>query len=98
MLLLVGLTGGIGTGKSEVTNILRRKNYAVIDTDKIARSGFFMNINFKCSYKVVKPGKKAYKIIKEQFGNEFFTDNGQLDRIKLGAKVFTDSKVIHECV
>ena len=40
MLLLVGLTGGIGTGKSAVTNILRKKNYAVIDTDKIARAGY----------------------------------------------------------
>jgi len=40
MLLLVGLTGGIGTGKSAVTNILRKKNYTVIDTDKIARAGY----------------------------------------------------------
>ncbi|CAK5056333.1 unnamed protein product [Meloidogyne enterolobii] len=80
MLLLVGLTGGIGTGKSAVTNILRKKNYTVIDTDKIARA-------------VVEPGKKAHKRIKEEFGIEYFKDDDQLDRIKLGTKVFADSEM-----
>ncbi|KAL7074386.1 hypothetical protein ACQ4LE_006299 [Meloidogyne hapla] len=80
MLLLVGLTGGIGTGKSAVTNILRKKNYTVIDTDKIART-------------VVEPGKKAHKRIREEFGNEYFTNDGQLDRVKLGEKVFADSEM-----
>nr|CAD2188928.1 unnamed protein product [Meloidogyne enterolobii] len=67
MLLLVGLTGGIGTGK-------------IIDTDKIARA-------------VVEPGKKAHKRIKEEFGIEYFKDDDQLDRVKLGAKVFADSEM-----
>uniref|UniRef100_A0A914MIQ4 Dephospho-CoA kinase n=1 Tax=Meloidogyne incognita TaxID=6306 RepID=A0A914MIQ4_MELIC len=80
MLLLVGLTGGIGTGKSAVTNILRKKNYTVIDTDKIARA-------------VVEPGKKAHKRIKEEFGIEYFKDDDQLDRVELGAKVFADSEM-----
>ncbi|KAF7638761.1 hypothetical protein Mgra_00001842 [Meloidogyne graminicola] len=80
MLLLIGLTGGIGTGKSSVTNILRKKKYAIIDTDKIARS-------------VVEPGRKAHKRIKEEFGSEFFNGNDQLDRVKLGVKVFADSEM-----
>uniref|UniRef100_A0A183CL19 Dephospho-CoA kinase n=1 Tax=Globodera pallida TaxID=36090 RepID=A0A183CL19_GLOPA len=78
-MFLVGLTGGIGTGKSTVSRILHDLGYSVVDADEIARL-------------VVEPGKKAYKLLRVEFGDSFFDDeNGGMMRRDLIAKaVFAD--------
>jgi dephospho-CoA kinase len=75
--LLVGLTGGIATGKSTVAEILRRLGGEVIDADQLARE-------------VVAPGEPALAEIVREFGDVLQPD-GTLDRKKLGALVFADA-------
>lgn len=77
-MLIVGLTGSIACGKSTVTTRLRQKHgLTVIDLDDLAR-------------RVVEPGRQAYAKIVEAFGKKILTPNGQIDRDKLGALVFSD--------
>lgn len=76
---VIGITGGIGTGKSTVSRILKDLNAYVIDSDEIAGS-------------VVKRGEKALTEIIGFFGTEILTFNGELDRRKLASIVFTDEK------
>ena len=75
--LLVGLTGGIATGKSTVAETLRSLGAEVIDADQLARD-------------VVAPGEPALAEIVREFGDVRNAD-GTLDRKKLGAIVFSDS-------
>jgi len=75
--LLVGLTGGIATGKSTVSEILRRLGCEIIDADQLARD-------------VVEPEQPAWKQIVAEFGRGVVTAEGTLDRKKLGAIVFAD--------
>jgi dephospho-CoA kinase len=75
--LLVGLTGGIATGKSTVADTLRRLGAEVIDADQLARE-------------VVAPGEPALAEIVREFGDVLQPD-GTLDRKKLGAIVFGDT-------
>jgi dephospho-CoA kinase len=75
--LLVGLTGGIATGKSTVSAIFRALGCIVIDADVLARE-------------VVEPGEPAYCAIVEEFGRDVLQPDGALDRKKLGAIVFAD--------
>ncbi|KAG8446911.1 hypothetical protein GDO86_014384 [Hymenochirus boettgeri] len=81
-MFLVGLTGGIASGKSTVVSILRELGCAVIDADVIARQ-------------VVHSGTSAYVHIVQHFGNEILLENGELDREKLGAIIFNDPKKRH---
>jgi len=74
---LVGLTGGIGSGKSTVATRLVLQGAELLDADQIARE-------------VVEPGKPAYRKIVEHFGAEILDDEGFIDRPKLGAIVFRD--------
>ncbi|KAH9520316.1 hypothetical protein Btru_060476 [Bulinus truncatus] len=77
-MFLVGLTGGIASGKSTVAKIFRDElGCACIDADVIARQ-------------VVEPGKVAYKKIKAEFGEEVFSSDGTLKREKLGDIIFHD--------
>jgi dephospho-CoA kinase len=76
--LLVGLTGGIATGKSTVSEMFRRLGCEVIDADLLARE-------------VVAPGEPALARIAEEFGREVLQPDGTLDRKKLGAVVFGDA-------
>jgi dephospho-CoA kinase len=76
--LLVGLTGGIATGKSTVTRMFQDLGCVVIDADVLARE-------------VVERGEAAYRAIVEEFGPEVLLPGGGLDRKKLGAVVFADS-------
>ncbi|XP_012257854.1 dephospho-CoA kinase [Athalia rosae] len=76
-MFIVGLTGGIATGKSTVAAIFREYNIPVIDADQIAR-------------KVVEPGKRAWHKIRKEFGTEVFYESGHLDRTKLGDLIFND--------
>jgi dephospho-CoA kinase len=73
---LIGLTGGIASGKSLVSGLLSAWGAVVIDDDLVARQ-------------VVEPGQPGWKLLYEQFGPEFFTSEGLLDRKKLGALVFS---------
>ncbi|HEX5814801.1 MAG TPA: dephospho-CoA kinase, partial [Methylomirabilota bacterium] len=75
--MLVGLTGGIATGKSTVADTLRRLGAEVIDADQLARE-------------VVAPGEPALAEIVREFGDVLQPD-GTLDRKKLGAIVFGDT-------
>jgi dephospho-CoA kinase len=74
---LVGLTGGIGSGKSTVAERFVAAGAELIDADQVARE-------------VVVPGKPAWKKIVEHFGDEILDDEGFIDRPALGAIVFAD--------
>lgn len=76
--LLVGLTGGIATGKSTVSEMLRRRGAVIIDADLLARE-------------VVAPGEPALAAIADEFGPDVIAADGTLDRKKLGAIVFRDA-------
>src|SRR6185369_3917458 len=75
--LLVGLTGGLATGKSTVSEILKSLGCVVLDADVLARE-------------VVEPGQPALATIAEEFGRDVLGPDGALDRKRLGAIVFTD--------
>jgi dephospho-CoA kinase len=76
--LLVGLTGGIATGKSTVSAMLAHLGARIIDADLLARE-------------VVAPGQRAHAEIVQAFGPEVLQDDGYLDRKRLGAIVFADA-------
>ena len=75
--LSVGLTGGIGSGKSEVLKRLKARGATVVDADLAARE-------------VVAPGTDGYDAVVAEFGSEVVGPDGALDRPKLGAVVFAD--------
>ncbi len=75
--LLVGLTGGIATGKSTVNAMLASPSVRIVDADKLARE-------------VVEPGTPAYQQIVAEFGKEVLQPDGRLDRARLGEAVFPD--------
>jgi dephospho-CoA kinase len=76
-LLLVGLTGGIGSGKSTVGRMLAEKGAVVIDADELAR-------------RAVDPGTPGFRQVLEAFGREIVDPDGALDRERLAALVFSD--------
>lgn len=76
-MLKVGLTGGIGAGKSEVSRLLVECGAVLIDADRIARE-------------VVEPGTPGLAAVVDAFGAEVLTEDGRLDRPKLGSVVFAD--------
>ncbi|MFD9790515.1 dephospho-CoA kinase [Streptomyces sp. NPDC059070] len=78
-MLKVGLTGGIGAGKSEVSRMLVSYGAVLVDADKIARE-------------VVEPGTEGLAAVVEAFGPEILTPEGTLDRPALGAIVFADQR------
>ena len=91
---LIGLTGGIGTGKSAVSSILYKRKFAIIDADLVARSGLFFYQNIRYLFLLVaEPGKRASKRVREEFGDEFFHNDGSVDREKLALVVFSDPEV-----
>ncbi|MFJ6522135.1 dephospho-CoA kinase [Streptomyces filamentosus] len=76
-MLKVGLTGGIGAGKSEVSRLLVSYGAVLIDADRIARE-------------VVEPGTPGLAAVVDAFGDGVLTGDGTLDRPKLGSVVFAD--------
>ena len=74
---LVGLTGGIGSGKSTVAGLLRAKGATVVDADQVARA-------------VVEPGEPALAALVERFGGGILDADGRLDRPALAAIAFAD--------
>ena len=79
--MLIGLTGGIGSGKSTVSKYLSEHGCTIVDADQIARL-------------VVEPGSEALEEIKKVFGAKFLTPDGRLDRKKLGRLVFANKKML----
>jgi dephospho-CoA kinase len=75
--LLVGLTGGIGAGKSTVASMLERHGAVVIDADELAR-------------RAVEPGTHGYAEVLRRFGPEVVALSGELDREQLASMVFAD--------
>lgn len=76
-IIVAGLTGGIGTGKSTVSAIFRRLGAYIIDADEIARN-------------VVRKGTPPWKELTDLFGEEVLNPDGSIDRAKLGEIVFGD--------
>jgi dephospho-CoA kinase len=74
----IGLTGGIGSGKSTVANFLREAGAAIVDTDAISRA-------------LTAPGGAAMPAIAQQFGAEFVATDGALDRDRMRALAFSDT-------
>ncbi len=75
--LIVGLTGGIGSGKTAVSDLFAELGIDIIDADLIARE-------------VVEPGQPALSKIQLKFGNDILLENGSLNRTALREKVFQD--------
>jgi dephospho-CoA kinase len=76
---IIGLTGGIGSGKSTVSDILRELGATVVDADEGARV-------------VVQPGQPALAEIRDRFGAEVLAADGSLDRDRLADMVFKDER------
>lgn len=76
---VIGLTGGIATGKSTISKMFKSFHIPVIDADKIARE-------------VVEPGKTAYDHIVRTFGKGITQGDGTIDRKKLGQIIFSDEQ------
>lgn len=75
--LIVGLTGGIASGKSTVGGFLREHGAVVIDADRVA-------------HEVMAPGGAAYDDVVDRFGRDVLDHDGRIDRVRLGAVVFAD--------
>lgn len=77
MTYAIGLTGGIGSGKTTVANLFATHGIAIIDTDAIAHS-------------ITAPGGAAMPAIRREFGDAFVAPDGSLDRARMRDAVFTD--------
>ena len=80
--MVVGLTGGIGSGKSTVSRILQKKGYPLIDLDKI-------------SHEVIEYPEVIEKLVKA-FGEDILDETGKISRQKLGAVVFGNKEKLRE--
>lgn len=76
---IIGLTGGIGTGKSTVAEFLAEQGATIVNADLVG-------------HEVYLPGRPAYHEIVDEFGKEVVADDGTIDRKKLGTIVFSDPK------
>lgn len=81
-MLLVALTGGIGSGKSTVAELLAAHGASVLDADAVARS-------------VVEPGRPALQALVKRFGDGILHPDGSLDRAALAAVAFVDDESRH---
>jgi len=77
----IGITGGIGSGKTEVTNIIREEGYIVIDADEISRE-------------LAKPGGPVLERLNNEIGQHVFSEDGHLDRKALAALMFNDPETL----
>ena len=80
-MLVIGLTGGIGTGKSEVSRMLQRLGAAVIDADRVG-------------HEVYRPQTSTWHRVVEAFGEGILAPSGEIDRKKLGSIVFADQRAL----
>jgi dephospho-CoA kinase len=82
-MLLVGLTGGIGSGKSTVADLLRKRGAVVLDADDFARAA-------------VVAGSAGLRKVADRFGPEVLAPDGELDRRKLASIVFADPAALSD--
>lgn len=75
--MIIGLTGGIASGKSTVSNMLRERGAIIVDADQISRE-------------IVMPGSPVLQRIVEEFGEDIVHEDGSLNRKKLGEIIFAD--------
>lgn len=78
---VIGVTGGIGTGKSVVAEMLRELGAVVISADQVGHEAYL-------------PGTEALQVVVAEFGNGILQPTGEVDRKKLGAIVFGDPKAL----
>lgn len=76
---MIGLTGGIGSGKSTVAKLLAEHGFSVVDADQLARE-------------VVEPGQPALAELAEAFGQDVLLADGSLNRSELAARAFVDKE------
>ena len=81
--LLIGLTGGIASGKSTVLQHLRQAGYSVIDADKLG-------------HKVLEQGNPGYNKVVKCFGNDILNPDGSVNRTALGRIVFVDAEKLKQ--
>lgn len=75
---IIGITGGIGSGKSAVCRMIRERGFPVVDLDKLA-------------HEIIEPGKPAYGKIVSRFGKDILDPDQRIERRRLGAVVFSDA-------
>jgi dephospho-CoA kinase len=80
---LIGLTGGIGSGKSTVAAMLADRGATVIDADRVAHD-------------VYEAGSEGYELLIERFGRKVLDEQGRVDRRLLGAIVFNDTAALQD--
>ena len=78
---IIGLTGGIASGKSTVATELRKQNVPVFDADEVSRNA-------------VAKGSKGLVLVAEAFGAEYLTADGEMDRAKISQLVFSDKEAL----
>jgi dephospho-CoA kinase len=78
---IIGLTGGIGSGKSTAASLLAKLGAEIVDLDKVGNEA-------------LKKGNKAYKKAVQEFGDTILGKNGEIDRSKLGRIVFRDREAL----
>ena len=76
---IIGITGGIASGKSTVTNFLRQKGFEVVDADALL-------------HQLQKPGGRLYQILVEHFGEKVLLEDGKLNRPLLASLIFSNSE------
>lgn len=81
MAKIIGITGGIASGKSTVTDFLRKQGYQVIDADQVV-------------HELQEPGGRLYQALLSTFGSSILQEDGRLDRPKLGAMIFGDPELL----
>ncbi|HEU65093.1 MAG TPA: dephospho-CoA kinase, partial [Chloroflexi bacterium] len=82
-MIIIGLTGSVGTGKSTVANFFRELGAYIIDWDELARE-------------VIRPHSKAWKEIVEYFGKDFLNEDLTINRQKLSEVVFSDKEKLEK--
>jgi len=80
---IIGLTGGVGSGKSSVARILKSKGAVVVNADAIARE-------------LLQPGRPAFEEVRSRFGDKVIAADGSLDRRALARIVFSDPAARHD--
>ena len=83
MVRIIGITGGIASGKSTVTEFLRRQGYQVIDADQVV-------------HELQEPGGRPYQALLSTFGSSILQEDGRLDRPKLGAMIFGNPELLEQ--
>jgi dephospho-CoA kinase len=78
--LLIGLTGGIGSGKSRVAELFTAYGALVVDADQIARF-------------ILEPGEKGWQALQDKFGGQFIKEDQGVDRKKLRQSIFSDPEL-----